>query len=189
MRIIDIIKENDAEHAQALRDTGFWGKQGAGCLFLALDTGRICIAHRSRHVEQPNTWGTWGGAIDGNENPADAALREVREEAGYDGKVHRIEPLYIFKVTKKFRDNLTGELIEKEVFTYYNFLAIVEEEFKPILNWESQGYIWTEFGNWPSPLHPGLISLLQDSASIKTIKKYVSIAKQRQSSANSSAER
>ena len=41
MRIIDIIKENDAEHAQALRDTGFWGRKGAGCLFLALDTGRI----------------------------------------------------------------------------------------------------------------------------------------------------
>lgn len=175
MRIIDIIKENDAEHAQALRDTGFWGRQGAGCLFLALDTGRICIAHRSRHVEQPNTWGTWGGAIDGNENPADAALREVREEAGYDGKVYRIEPLYVFS--------------HKSGFRYYNFLAIVEEEFEPNLNWESRGYIWTEFGRWPKPLHMGLVALLQDSDSIRTIKKYVNIAKQRQSSADSAAER
>ena len=116
-----------------------------------------------------------GGAIDGDENPADAALGEVREEAGYDGKVHRIEPLYIFA--------------HKSGFRYYNFLAIVEEEFEPDLNWESQGYIWAEFGRWPKPLHPGLIALLQDSDSIRTIKKYIDIAKQHQSSADSSLER
>ena len=175
MRVFEIIKENDSEHAQALRDTGFWGRKGAGCLFLALDTGRICIAHRSKYVEQPNTWGTWGGAIDGNENPADAALREVREEAGYDGKVYQIKPLYVFS--------------HKSGFKYYNFLAIVEEEFDPELNWESRGYVWAEFGRWPKPLHMGLVALLQDTASIDTIKKYVSIAKQRQSSDNFSSEK
>ena len=35
----------------------------------------------------------------------------------------------------------------------------------------------------------GLVALLQDSDSIKTIKKYVNIAKQRQSSTDSAAER
>ena len=49
---------------------------------LALDTGRILLPHRSQAVEQPGTWGTWGGAIDGKEQPKTAALRELREEAG-----------------------------------------------------------------------------------------------------------
>ena len=53
--------ENDDEHAETLAKTGFWGKQGAGSLVVAKDTGRILLAHRSRAVEQPNTWGVWGG--------------------------------------------------------------------------------------------------------------------------------
>ena len=56
--------EDDSDHAEALQQTGFWGRAGAGVLFLARDTGRILIAHRSADVEQPDTWGTWGGAID-----------------------------------------------------------------------------------------------------------------------------
>ena len=55
MKANEFIRESDDEHNAALKTTGFWGKQGAGCLFLALDTLRIGIAHRSREVEEPNT--------------------------------------------------------------------------------------------------------------------------------------
>ena len=57
--------ESDAEHAAALEKTGFWGKQAAGCIFLARDTGRYLIAHRSPYVQEPNTWGRGSRAIGG----------------------------------------------------------------------------------------------------------------------------
>lgn len=153
----EIIIENDIEHGRELRKTGFWGKRGAGCLFLAMDTGHICIAHRSGDVEQPNTWGTWGGAIDSGESPEVAVQREAREEAGYNGKMKLI-PLYVFK--------------HSSGFTYYNYLALVEKEFKPTLDWETQGFRWVKYGQWPKPLHQGLTLLLNDPESIKTIQKF-----------------
>lgn len=139
--------ENDAQHAAALRDTGFWGRAGAGALVLAADTGRILLPHRSMRVEQPGTWGVWGGAIDPGEDPMAAARREVEEEAGASGIVEMV-PLYVFR---------------KGDFKYHNFLAVVPSEFTPRLNWETQGYKWVEYGDWPSPLHFGLVSLLANS--------------------------
>lgn len=157
MKSTEFLTESDKEHRAALNQTGFWGKQGAGCLFLAKDTGRICIAHRSQAVEQPGTWGTWGGAIDSGEDPAAAARREVIEEAGYTGKLNLI-PLFIFSHPSGFK--------------YYNFLALVDKEFTPITNWETQNSAWFDYGNWPKPLHPGLVTLLSDSASTAIIQKY-----------------
>jgi len=157
MRLREIITEDDAEHDQALKQTGFWGKRAAGCIFLAHDTGKICIAHRSSQVEQPGTWGTWGGAIDAKEDPAAAVKREVHEEAGYNGPMELI-PLYVFFHASGFR--------------YYNFLAVVPHEFKPVLDWESQGSAWVEVGKWPTPLHPGLAKLLSDPKSAAVIRHY-----------------
>jgi 8-oxo-dGTP pyrophosphatase MutT (NUDIX family) len=159
----DDLKENDAEHGEALRQTGFWGRRAAGCVFMAMDTGRICIAHRSSAVEQPSTWGTWGGAIDGNEDPAVAVRREVREEAGYSGAM-RLIPLYVFEHSSGFR--------------YFNFLALVPHEFEPSLNWETQDSDWFSLDRLPSPLHPGLTKLLSDPASMQTIEKYSRMSQQ-----------
>lgn len=146
--------ENDAEHAETLRKTGFWGKQGAGSIVLAKKTGRLLFPHRSGAVEQPNTWGVWGGAIDSEEDPKEAAKRELQEEAGYHGNI-TIIPLSVF---------------QKNSFKYHNFLAIVEEEFQPKLNWETQDYIWTNLEELPSPLHFGVEWLLsRDKDKIKRI--------------------
>ena len=99
-----------------------------------------------------------GGAIDSDEIPKEAAKREVQEEAGYDGETEMI-PLSVF---------------EKGTFKYHNFLAIVDEEFEPKLNWETQDYKWVDFGDWPQPLHFGLQSLLaKDSQKIKEIIKKI----------------
>lgn len=164
MKIRELL-ESDEEHQAALRQTGFWGRQGAGCIILAADTCRICLPHRSEDVEEPETWGTWGGAIDSGENPMIAAQREVVEEAGYSGAMKMV-PLFVFR--------------HKSEFTYHNFLAIVEHEFSPILNWETQGFRWVEFGKWPRPLHPGLKSLLSNPESINTIKSIISRLQQSQ---------
>lgn len=138
----------------------FWGSAGAGCILLAKNTGRLCLSHRSSVVNEPNTWGMWGGRIDEDDiSPKDALLRELLEESGYNGSISLI-PLYVFR--NKHRS-----------FTYYNFLGIIEKEFSPNLNWENQGYKWFKYGDWPKPLHPGVKALLSDSTSITTIEKFV----------------
>lgn len=156
MKIVDLF-ENDNDHQDALDRTGFWGRAGAGCIILAKTTGRILLAHRSEDVEQPHTWGSWGGAIDAGEDPATAVRREVSEETGYHEPVEVI-PLFIFS---------------SGTFRYYNFLVVIEHEFEPELNWETQGYEWCEWGKWPTPLHFGLISLFKDAASVQKIKKEI----------------
>lgn len=140
----------DIEHGKTLKATGFWGKQGAGAIILAKSTGRILLPYRSSRVEQPNTWGVWGGAIDQGEDPKEAVKRELHEEVGYDGLDIELIPLYIFSD-------------EKSGFKYHNFLAIVADEFRPELNWETDNFKWVIFGEWPQPLHFGLKALIQHS--------------------------
>jgi len=144
------MKENptqDELHQKTLDETGFWGAQGAGAIVMARSTGRFLLPLRSRHVEQPGTWGVWGGAIDANEVPATAAKREIVEEAGYEGEIE-IVPLVVF---------------ESGSFRYHNHLAIVEEEFTPQLNWETERAEWFEFEDFPQPLHFGLLYMLENS--------------------------
>jgi 8-oxo-dGTP pyrophosphatase MutT (NUDIX family) len=148
--------ENDDEHAVALRNTGFWGQQGAGSIVLSKSTGRILLPHRSASVQEPNTWGVWGGAIDSSEDPKEAARRELEEEAGYDGPITMV-PLSVF---------------QKGDFKYHNFLAVVDDEFSPSLNWETQSYVWTTLDDLPSPLHFGLKWVLsQDRSKIENFSK------------------
>jgi len=131
----------DQTHSQQLRKTNFFGKQGAGCLFIADDSIRLLIAHRSKKVQEPGTWGTWGGAIDDGEAPKEAVVREAREEAGVTISLSSIVPMYVF---------------QSGTFKYHNFLVHVPEEFTPKLNWETQSFLWVDYGDWPSPLHPGM---------------------------------
>lgn len=154
---LKLLIENEISHAKALQDTGFWGTAGAGCIILAKDSGNLLLPFRSRYVEQPNTWGTWGGAIDTNENPSEAAKREVFEESGYGGKIEMI-PLYVFK--------------HESGFKYYNYLAVVEHEFTPRLNWETENFGWFNLNELPSPLHFGLSSVLNDQHSLDILNEY-----------------
>ncbi len=146
----------DLEHADALARTGFWGKRGAGAIVMARSTGRVLLAHRSVLVEQPSTWGCWGGAIDRDEDPVAAVHRELQEEAGYEGTILNTIPLFVFR---------------KDAFSYENFLIVIDDEFIPSLNWESQAAAWFDIGDWPSPLHFGLAALFADEPSISTITR------------------
>jgi len=138
---------SDDEHQETLEKTGFWGSQGAGSLVVAKKTGRYLLPLRSQHVEQPGTWGVWGGAIDSGEVPVEAARRELTEEAGYRGPIEMV-PLVVF---------------ESGTFRYHNFLAVVEDEFEPTLNWETERAQWFALDDFPQPLHFGLQYLLENS--------------------------
>jgi len=151
MRAQELIIDNDQDHRRELERTGFWGRAAAGSIIFAKSTNRFCLAHRSSRVKEPNTWGIWGGAMDLNEDPKKTAYRELYEETGYLGEVN-LQYLWTFK--------------HHSGFTYTNFVAIIDEEFIPKLNWETQDFIWVEFGNWPTPLHPG-VSIMLNRADVQ----------------------
>lgn len=153
--------EQEDDDFAAFRKHGNYGAVGAaGSIFLARDTKRILLAHRSKDVLEPGQWGTWGGAKKYGETAEEAARREAREEAGFAGAVEMI-PLFV----AHGRDD----------WTYSNFLAVIDREFKPVLNWETQGFRWCRYGHWPHPLHKGLAALLSDPASKATIEKLVAV--------------
>lgn len=160
--------ELERHHARTSEEPGFWGAQGAGALFMARNTGRILFSFRSADVNEGHTWGVFGGAIDPGESPAVAAKREAEEEAGYDAGAHDIIPLFVFQSGK---------------FRYHNFVILVPREFEPKPyegpeayyddppgNWESEDFIWTSFGKWPTPLHFGAAALLKDPKSLARLK-------------------
>ncbi len=136
------------EEWRALRETGFYGHKGAGAIFYCTSTKRYLLALRSSDVEQPGTWGIWGGAIGREEDPIDGVRREVREEVGFD---HTVNPILIY-------------VFEKGTFRYYNFLVKVDKEFEPDLNWETEDFGWFPKNKFPKPLHFGVQALIKEKA-------------------------
>ena len=135
----------------------FWGDAGAGILILCKTTGRILLAMRSEFVNEPKTWGIFGGKLDDpNESPLEAATRELVEESGYEGEFEVI-PAYIF---------------QNKDFTYHNFLGIVEKEFKPTTDWETEYTQWFDLKEFLSlhNKHFGLKALIKNS--LNEIRKY-----------------
>jgi len=127
----------------------FWGNAGAGVLPICPSTQRILVGLRSNEVNEPNTWGTFGGAIDNTEKPETSARRELAEELGYRGHIKLI-PAYIYT-------SPGGN------FKYFNFLGVVDEEFKPRLDWENDDAQWMtldEIESLPN-IHFGLKNLLE----------------------------
>ena len=150
---------NDREkHMEALQNTGFWGEQGAGCLILAQNTGRFLVALRSAFCQQPQTYGTIGGAIDTGESPIDAMRREVMEECGYLGEIIDIKPLYLFS-----KETRAGTL-----FNYHNFVVLIEHEFVAHEHWETEQFLWVTYEELASlhPKHFGLEELLLNSGNL-----------------------
>ena len=113
----------------------------------ARSTGRYLLSHRSAHVQEPNTWGIWGGAIDEGETPERAVHRELKEELGIKVK-QKLQLLYIFK---------------SGTFQYFNYLIVVPDEFEPpeLDDWETQGHRWCSAVDLPSPLHFGVKELVK----------------------------
>ena len=127
-----------------------WGNQGAGILPIARTTGRLLLNFRSKHVNEGRQWGVWGGKVDENNLEA-AARREFIEETGYHGNIQMIPA---------FRYSEPG-------FIYQNFIGLLDDEFDPNLNWESEGFKWVDINELKEirPMHFGLAGLLKNSGS------------------------
>ena len=136
----------------------FWGNLGSGVLVVARDTQRILLGLRSLGVEEPNTWGNFGGAIgisdDGEPeealSPEDNALKEMSEEINYTGPIEMIPSF-------TYRNNS---------FTYYNYIGMVNSESQIALNqfnWEISELRWFTLDEVLSlsNLHFGISELLR----------------------------
>ncbi len=131
--------------------------EASGCIFLSLNTGRILLQQRGSKVKHPNTWGFFGGKSEGNERPSETLYREIYEELGTLPSIIKVIPLNKFTSPNK-------------KFEYHSFVSIVQKEFIPILNDESNGYAWVKIGNYPNPLHPGANIQLRDNEFNKKVK-------------------
>lgn len=116
--------------------------EGVGALIYALSTNRylFLLRNKSKHA---GLWGIVGGKIESKETVINGLIREIREEIGLDYSKQKFIPLETFT-----SDN--------QQFAYHTFLAVVNEEFVPILNDEHRGYCWVKIEDHPRPLHPGL---------------------------------
>lgn len=151
-------REKKRFHDKDGEDEKFWGEKGAGALILCPETKRFLLPLRSKLVDEGGTWGTWGGAVDVNENPMDAVEREFKEESKYRGNI-TFHPLYKFE--------------HESGFTYYNYLGITDKEFKPLLNWETERAEWRELHEFPTNLHFGMKNILSDNTAMKIINGFI----------------
>jgi 8-oxo-dGTP pyrophosphatase MutT (NUDIX family) len=90
----------------------------------ARSTGRYLLALRSHRVSYPNVWAPFGGYAEPSETPVETARRELTEETWYDGPM------------------LVQPILSRPVPV---FLASVEDEFPPVLNWEHLSASWMPY--------------------------------------------
>lgn len=117
-------------------------KMGVGTLIVSTKTRRVLLNMRAPHKTHAMQWALFGGMVEKDEQPKDALMRELTEEMNF---IPDIEKLYPFDVYQS-RDGH---------FKYYSFVAVVVDEFIPVLNNENCGYCWINLGDWPRPMHQG----------------------------------
>lgn len=98
------------------------------------DGDRILILHRQPNKSQGNRWGIPAGKIDKGETPLQAAIREAKEETGFDFTDYPVQPL----------TTVYCEYNEKLHFAYHTFR--VKMPFDPgsvKINFEEhKGFTW-----------------------------------------------
>lgn len=140
--------EKIAAHTEMKPNDPRWGRRAAGLLVIARDTGRMLLTLRSAEVMEPHTWALPGGRCEDEDNdPRACAVRELREETGYGGKLSvLVEPVHVYR---------------EPGFEFHNFVGFVDHEFEPELDWENDDAGWFSPSKLPSPAHFGVRELFQ----------------------------
>lgn len=114
--------------------------RAAGILYLT--NGKALLLKRSDDAtDHPSTWAFPAGHIDDGESPLMAALRESKEEIG-------------------FAPESAAPLSNADGFVLF---VVNGAQFTPILNDESQGYVWASADALPEPIHPGVAEVIQSA--------------------------
>ena len=142
----------------------YWGRGGAGIVFICPERNTILLGKRAAWVLDPGTWGSPGGAVDGEFHTTpisdpitdesifrDTALRETEEECG----------------SLPSGLTLSGRTeFEDEGFRYVTYLARLNPQ--QVDRWklnspdgETDEWRWFPLDDLPSPVHPKLASALR----------------------------
>lgn len=132
----------------------------SGALIYAMSTKRFLFVHRASE-RYTGTWGLVGGKNEPAETPWQGLQREIQEEIG-SVTIIKTVPLETFVSTNEF-------------FLFHTYFCIVPEEFVPVLNHEHSGYAWSQYKQWPNPLHPGLQSTLTRRINTEKIKTVMDV--------------
>lgn len=129
----------------------YWGRAGAGILFICNEDRTILLSLRSMDVNEPGTWGIPGGAIkvEGTsvEDNFVGAKREVVEEFGSLPSNMKVIGRSLFK-DKDFKYT-----------TFFVEIPLKEKKSwtpKITLDWENDDVEWFAEDNLPGNLHFGV---------------------------------
>ena len=144
---------------------GHWGSAGAGILLVAGNgkSRKVLVLLRSQDVTEPGFWNLAGGAVDRNEDPLEAGLRELREETGLG-----------FAPTVA-RDHLLGQTVWHSPNGRFRYTTSVVEAPASVmkreieLNWENDEHRWVG-ADWlrdnEEELHPGFRAKMDELIAI-----------------------
>lgn len=124
-----------------------WGVFGAaGVVFVLRDPEGgdpfVMLQKRSAWAHEGGTWSCAGGAIDEDESPYEAALREASEEVGGIPAAHRVLGEYVFAPATDWK--------------YTTVVLEVDHLFGGSINFETDAVAWVPVGEVDHlPLHAG----------------------------------
>lgn len=117
-------------------------------------SGRMLFLKRSGAGDHAGEWCFPGGTAESGEGPEQTALRELREETGYEAS--GVKPLNAH--------SLNG-------VDFATYLHDADDEFKPKLNNEHTEHRWASLDDLPQPLHPGVKATLEGMAQDSKLSK------------------
>ncbi len=100
---------------------------GSGIILLSITTNRLLFARRS----DSGCWANFGGSMEDFETTYQCAIREMKEETGFDHGIH-----YRIYGRKPYHKKDSGN------FAYYMYVATCDGEPTPVLNDENIAYGW-----------------------------------------------
>jgi len=139
---------------------GYEQNCGAGILLVCPPTKRILLGLRSAGGDEPNTWCNFGGGVQTGETPLKGAIRENLEEC--EVYPHNLIecPLYVNELPDGYK--------------YYNYIGIVDNEPKPVINHEHDDYNWFRISELSDiQLHSKFGEQLMKPEIIQVVQKYL----------------
>ena len=151
----------------------YWGKTAAGILFTCEEDNTVMLMYRSRHVDQPHTWGIPGGSVEGegHYDSEEMSEKEYEDELLWEGAKTEV-----YEECGSLPPRLSDANIVTHVdyrdgnFLYRNFVVNltlaqkrgwdIDIENAPDA-WENEGWDWFDVNRLPAPLHFGAIYLLE----------------------------
>lgn len=135
-------------------------RKAAGALIHAQDEDKWLFVLRGEYVDSPFTWGLPGGRGSFSETYLETAIRETKEEIGFDLSDCACKLIFIQKT-------------DWPLTIYKTFAFQVEKQFKPILDWESADYKWCSLDQLPSPMHWGVDAMLNSDLSAEILHNWL----------------